>query len=299
MDESRPPVPPSDLLLRPASERTSADIDPPPEPCGNDPPDGPLVAVYYRNEEEVREGFLIALRAMGLAGAARHPEPATPPAGGAKAVKTRNFPCLLPICMLLFACGPTASRSSADSVTFDTAARLDDFDFAASRDGRPGKWSVIDNDAGRGLARIGPEPNDDRMAFALYRRFSGRDVYVSTRFLTIPGRIDQAAGLFVRFRSPDDHYAVRADALENSVTLYRIVAGRRETIGGMDVNVSGQAWHTLGIAASEDRLTVFFDGRELFVATDRRFPGPPGKVGLWTRAGSMTLFESLEVSTLH
>jgi hypothetical protein len=214
-------------------------------------------------------------------------------------VKTRYFPCLLPICMLLFACGATASRSSADAVTFDTVERLDDFDFGASGDGGRGKWSIIDSDAGRGLARTGPEPNDNRLAFAFYRPFSGRDVYVSMRFLTIPGKVDQAAGLFVRFRSPDDHYALRADALENSVTLYRIAAGRREVIGGMDVNVSGQARHTLGIAASEDRLTVFFDGKELFVATDRRFPGPPGKVGLWTQADSTTLFESLEVSTLH
>jgi hypothetical protein len=214
-------------------------------------------------------------------------------------VKSRNFPFLLPICMLLFACGPTASRSSADAVTFDTAARLDDFDFTTSGEGRPSKWLVIDNDAGRGLARIGPEFNDNRLAFALYRPFSGRDVYVSTRFLTVPGKADQAAGLFVRYRSPDDHYAVRADALENSVTLYRIAAGRREMIGSMDVDVSGQARHTLGIAASQDRLTVFFDGKELFVATDRRFPGPPGKVGIWTQADSTTFFESLEISSLH
>jgi hypothetical protein len=214
-------------------------------------------------------------------------------------VKRRYFPYLLPICLLLFACGPTASHNLADAVTFDTAERLDDFDFAASGEGGPSKWSVIDNDAARGLARIGPEPNDKRLAFALYRPFSGRDVYVSTRFLTISGKIDQAAGLVVRFTSPDDYYAVRANALENSVTLYRIAAGRREMIGGMDVNVSGQAWHTLGIAASEDRLTVLFDGKELFVATDRRLPGPSGKVGLWIQADSMSLFESLQVSTLH
>jgi hypothetical protein len=92
---------------------------------------------------------------------------------------------------------------------------------------------------------------------------------------------------------------VRADTLENNVNLYRIAAGRRELIGSMEINVSRQAWHTLGIAARDDRLTVFFDGRELFVATDRRFPGPPGKVGLWTEAGSMALFESLEIASLY
>jgi hypothetical protein len=214
-------------------------------------------------------------------------------------VRTGYSPCLLPICMLLFACGPTASRPSADAVTFDMAERLADFDFGASDDGGPGKWSVIDNDAGRGLAQTGPEPNENRLAFAFYRPFSGRDVYVSTRFLTNSGKNDQGAGLVIRFRSPDDYYAVRADALENNVTLYRVAAGRREMIGSMDVNVSGEARHTLGIAANEHRLTVFFDGKELFVATDRRFPGPPGRVGLWTRGDSMTLFESLEASTIH
>lgn len=213
-------------------------------------------------------------------------------------MKARVFPFLLPFCMLLFACGPTASRGPADAITFDTAKRLDDFDFAASGDGGPSKWLVIDNDAGRGLAQIDPEPIENRLAFAVYHPLSRRDVGVSTRFIIISGEVDQAAGVFVRFRSPDDYYVARANALENSVNLYRVVAGRREMIGGMEINVSGQAWHTLGIAARDDRLTVFFDGRELFVATDRRFPGPPGKVGLLSQADSITLFESLEIGSL-
>jgi hypothetical protein len=200
---------------------------------------------------------------------------------------------------LLTACDAPASRAPADAITFDSATRLDDFDFAASGDARPGEWLVIDSDAGRGLAQIDTEPAENRLPLAIYRPFRGRDVHVSTRFMTISGKIDQAAGIFIRFRSPDDYYAVRASALENNVNLYRVVAGRREMIGRMEVNVSGQAWHTLGIAASDDRLTVFFDGRELFVATDRRFPGPPGKVGLWTQADSMTLYESLNIGSFE
>jgi hypothetical protein len=212
-------------------------------------------------------------------------------------VKTRAFPYLLPFCVFfLIACDAPASRSPTDTIAFDTAKQLDDFDFAASGDGRPSEWLVIDNDAGRGLAQI--DHAENRLPLAVYRPFSARDVYVSTRFMTISGKIDQAAGVFVRFRSPDDYYAVRASALENNVKLYRVVAGRREMIGSMEVNVSGQAWHTLGIAARDDRLTVFFNGRELFVATDRRFPGPLGKVGLWTQADSMTLFESLNIGSL-
>jgi len=51
-------------------------------------------------------------------------------------VKMHVIPYLLPLCVVfLTACDPTASRSPADAVTFDTAKRLDDFDFAASGDG--------------------------------------------------------------------------------------------------------------------------------------------------------------------
>jgi hypothetical protein len=96
MDESKPSITSSELRFQSASERTSADIDPPPaglaksdelvaverqsrsgqiEPCRNDFSDGPSVAIYYRNEEEVSEGFLIALRAMGVAIVEQPPEP--------------------------------------------------------------------------------------------------------------------------------------------------------------------------------------------------------------------------------
>ena len=100
MDESKPPIPPSESGLRSASQRIAADIDPARaqlarsaehvavepqsrsahiEAGRDDPSDGPSVAVYYRNEEEVRDGFLIALRAMGVADAEQLPEPAKPP----------------------------------------------------------------------------------------------------------------------------------------------------------------------------------------------------------------------------
>ena len=105
MDESKPPIAPSKCGLRPASERTPADIDPVPaelaksakfvaierqsrsaqiEVWRNDPSDGPSVAVYYHNEDEVREGFLIALAAMGVAGVEQPPKPAKPLVGRTK-----------------------------------------------------------------------------------------------------------------------------------------------------------------------------------------------------------------------
>jgi hypothetical protein len=84
MDQNGPPIPPSDFLLRSASERTSADVDPSPEPRRTDPAERPSLSVYYRDEAEVRDGFLTALRAMGLAVGEQPSEPATPPVGSVK-----------------------------------------------------------------------------------------------------------------------------------------------------------------------------------------------------------------------
>lgn len=79
MDENGPPIPPNDFLLPPASERTSADVDPPQMASTKSAGSS---AAYYRDETEVRDGFLIALRAMGLVDVEQHSEPATPPVGG-------------------------------------------------------------------------------------------------------------------------------------------------------------------------------------------------------------------------
>ena len=105
MDDSKPPIPSGEFRLRTCSERTSAGIDPPPaefarsderiagerqsrsgqvEACRNDFSDRPSVVVYYRNGDEVREGYLIALAAMGLAPVEQPAKPATPPARGEK-----------------------------------------------------------------------------------------------------------------------------------------------------------------------------------------------------------------------
>jgi hypothetical protein len=105
MDYRMPSIPPCEIGLQSASERTSAAVDAPPaasatseervgpegqsrsgqiEPCRTDFSDGPLVAVYYRNEEKVSRGFLIALNAMGGAQVEEPPEPAVPLVRGAK-----------------------------------------------------------------------------------------------------------------------------------------------------------------------------------------------------------------------
>jgi hypothetical protein len=197
----------------------------------------------------------------------------------------------------LAACSPPATPRRAETITFATPKGLGDFEFATSGSGSPGEWSVVRNEAVEALAQTGTDSTDDRFPLAIYRPFSGRNVYVSTRFMPMSGNIDQAGGVVVRLSSAGNYYLARANALENNVRFYRVIGGKRHMIAGVDASVAARAWHTLGIAARDDRFIILFDGRELFGATDAMLPGP-GSVGLWTKADSVTWFENLHIRPL-
>jgi hypothetical protein len=112
------------------------------------------------------------------------------------------------------------------------------------------------------------------------------------------GKGDRAGGLAVRLTDADNYYVVRANALEDNVNLYRVIKGRRQQIKGASAKVSSGEWHTIGLKAQGPRLSVSFDGKPLFTAEDRTFPGP-GKVALWTKADSVTRFDRLEIKPLQ
>jgi hypothetical protein len=193
---------------------------------------------------------------------------------------------------------PAATPSRAESITFAASKGLSDFEFAATGSGKPGEWSIVRDDAVQALAQTGADTTNDRFPLAIYRPFSGRNVYVSIRFMPVSGNVDQAGGVVVRFTSAGDYYLARANALENNVRFYRVIAGKRQMIAGVDANVSSRAWHTLGIAARNDRFIILFDGRELFGATDGTLSAA-GRVGVWTKADSVTWFESIIIKSLE
>ena len=60
----------------------------------------------------------------------------------------------------------------------------------------------------------------------------------------------------------------------------------------------GNLWHTLSVKAQGDQFTVSFDGKVLHTTADKTF-GSPGKVGLWTKADSVTRFNWIEIKPLN
>jgi hypothetical protein len=176
------------------------------------------------------------------------------------------------------------------------------FETGLTGKGGPVRWELLrDESAPNGpmvLAETSGDRTSDRFPLAILKGFEARDVEVRVRFKPLSGKVDQAAGLVVRLRDPDNYYIARANALEGNVRLYKVVDGKRQQFAGVAVTVLQGKWQELGLRVEGDRLTVSLDGKELFSATDRTF-AEAGRVGLWTKADSLTHFDDLVARRLR
>src|SRR5882724_8221548 len=168
----------------------------------------------------------------------------------------------------------------------------------ASGGGPAGKWVVMEmNDAPSGknvVEQTDADSTDTRFPVLIADSGEYADLDVSMKAKAISGKVDQGMGLVFRFRDPQSYYIVRANALENNFRLYRMVKGKRLQFAGTNVKVSSGQWHTVRVVAKGDRITCWFDGKQLIDAHDKTYT--TGKIGLWTKADSVIAFDDLTVS---
>jgi len=117
-----------------------------------------------------------------------------------------------------------------------------------------------------------------------------KDGFVEVKFKPISGKADQAGGLIWRAKDSNNYYIARANALENNVTIYHTVNGRRTEKKRTNMKVASNEWHTLRVDFQGNHFTVAFDGKKAIEWDDDTFK-EAGKVGVWTKADSVTLFD--------
>ena len=130
-----------------------------------------------------------------------------------------------------------------------------------------------------------------------------QDGFVEVRFRPLEGRVDQAGGVVWRWQDANNYYIARANALENNVVAYKMAGGKRtdlKPVGagarayGVSATVAPRAWHTLRVEFQGEEFTVRFDGDAAsFTVRDRTFTSP-GRVGVWSKADSVTEFDGFQ-----
>lgn len=118
------------------------------------------------------------------------------------------------------------------------------------------------------------------------------DVDVSMTFSPMSGREDASGGIVFRFND-GKYYVVRANALEDNFRLYSYDGGRRQLASAKVKKPSLGQWHLLRVVAIGDRIQGWLNGTLLLDHRDSRFRA--GRVGLWTKADSITAFDDLTI----
>jgi hypothetical protein len=212
-------------------------------------------------------------------------------------------------CVCAFLCASlTASAQSIDFNKDKAGEPPKGFSTALTGHGKAGVWVVMKDDAspvqGKVLAQTDADATDYRFPLCVYDGITAKDADISVKFKPVSGKRDQAAGIVWRYRDKDNYYIVRANALENNVVLYMVQNGKREDLPvkgvgrtyGKKAAVPKNQWSELRVTAKGNLFTVWLNGQKLFEVEDGTFTDA-GKVGLWTKADSVTYFDDLKVVT--
>src|SRR5258708_285697 len=162
------------------------------------------------------------------------------------------------------------------------------------------QWTVEKDDTAAASANVLKQSGKATFPLALKDGTKIKNGFVAVRFKALSGAEDRAAGLVWRAIDANNYYVVRANALEDNVVLYKTVNGVRSPLdivgrkGGYGVNVPVPAntWHRLRIDFRGSRFSVSFNGKQSFEVENSTFTDA-GKVGLWTKADSVTLFDEV------
>ena len=199
---------------------------------------------------------------------------------------------------------PAPQQSAGVSFTYnfdsDAAGTVPaKFHGARTGKGAESKWVVMADPTAPSkpnvVAQTSTDTTDYRFPLLIADEGSFKDLELSVRFKAVSGEVDRAGGLVFRLKDANNYYIVRANALEDNYRLYHVVAGNRRQFAGANLKVTSGEWHELRVEAVGNKIICYYDGAKKIEATDDTFKDA-GKVGVWTKADSVTYFDDLKVT---
>ena len=152
------------------------------------------------------------------------------------------------------------------------------------------KWTIEKDDTEPSKSNVLKQSGEATYPVCINDDTSVKDGFVEVKFKPVSGKEDQAGGVIWRVKDSDNYYIARANALEENVTIYHTIKGKRVSFKNTDTKVTSGVWHTLRVDFAGNKFTVTFDKKKVIEATDDSF-ADAGKVGVWTKADSVTLFD--------
>jgi len=185
-----------------------------------------------------------------------------------------------------------AAVTAADSVNFDAGtAGQAPAGWTATRTGSgDAKWTIEKDDTAPSKPNVLKQAGVATYPVCFKNDTNLKDGFVEVKFKPISGKEDQAGGVVWRLKDANNYYIARANALEDNVTIYHTINGRRTEKKRTNMKVASNVWHTIRADFAANHFTVTCDGKKAIEWDDDTFKDA-GKVGVWTKADSVTLFD--------
>ena len=153
------------------------------------------------------------------------------------------------------------------------------------------KWSVEKDESAPSKPNVLKQSGAATFPVCIKNDTNLTDGFVEVKFKPVAGKEDQAGGVIWRVQDANNYYVARANALEDNVTIYHTINGKRVAFKNINTKVMSGVWHTLRVDFESNKFSVTFDGNKVIEATDESFANA-GKVGVWTKADSVTEFDN-------
>ena len=185
-----------------------------------------------------------------------------------------------------------AAVAAAEIVNFDNAAvGQPPAGWTATKTGAgDAKWTIEKDDTAPSKPNVLKQSGMATYPVCFKNDTNIKDGFVEVKFKPISGKEDQAGGVVWRLKDANNYYIARANALEDNVTIYHTINGRRTEKKRANMKVALSVWHTLRVDFADNHFTVTYDGKKAIEWDDDTFTDA-GKVGVWTKADSVTSFD--------
>src|SRR4051812_35053288 len=189
-----------------------------------------------------------------------------------------------PLLALLLTGATFAHMTFAETIHFDTTkpgALPEDWQAGVTGKGTP-KWTVEADPSAPSQPNVLKQSGKGTYPWCVKKDVALTDGFVQVKFKPISGKEDQAGGLIWRWQDGDNYYIARANALEDNVTIYHTVKGKRTEFKRAEAKVAPNQWHTLRVDFKGSHFEVTLDGKRALEWDDETFR-QPGAVGVWTK----------------
>src|SRR6266699_6665332 len=147
---------------------------------------------------------------------------------------------------LIICTGLLSGTALAETINFDDAKTgAPPPSWTATQTGSgSAKWSVEKDDSAPSKPNVLKQSGVATYPVCIKDDTSLKDGFVEVKFKPISGSEDQEGGVIWRAKDANNYYVARANALEDNVTIYHTVKGRRTEKKRINTKVASSQWHT-------------------------------------------------------